>query len=227
MRRFVRALRRLIPADGAVLLLAHVDKLTARHRDTTEGYSGSTAWNNSCRARWYLATGEAALVLRSAKANHAAAGTEFRLRWDPTANMYVAVEASAGGGIVDVIRDRNEREGILAAMRACAQIEITVPAATTGAAHCIPGATCAGLLSPALRDDTRPIRRRFWDHIEKLRAKGEICEAPIRRSDRHYIDGLCSCQRACGHAGNDEIPPCPRYCRSPPCGHAGNARGGI
>jgi RecA-family ATPase len=50
---FVRSLRKLVPATGAVLHLAHVDKLTSRagNRAGTEAYSGSTAWHNSVRSR--------------------------------------------------------------------------------------------------------------------------------------------------------------------------------
>src|SRR6267378_653351 len=54
VKAFVRAIRNLIPADGAALLIAHVDKGSANKPNTSQGYSGSTGWNNSVRARWYL-----------------------------------------------------------------------------------------------------------------------------------------------------------------------------
>jgi RecA-family ATPase len=55
VKRFINSLLALIPADrGAVLLVGHVAKPTAANGSTTEGYSGSTAWHNSVRARWYL-----------------------------------------------------------------------------------------------------------------------------------------------------------------------------
>ena len=55
VREFIRKLRQLVlQRDGAVLLLAHVDKSAAKSNKTSEGYSGSTAWNNSVRSRLYL-----------------------------------------------------------------------------------------------------------------------------------------------------------------------------
>ena len=87
VRQFIRALRRLIPPDGAVLVLAHVDKAIARGRESGDHYSGSTAWNNSVRARWALRAEGDGLMLTVEKANHAQAGAEIRLRWDPQAHL--------------------------------------------------------------------------------------------------------------------------------------------
>lgn len=55
VKRFINAIVALIPEDtGAVLLVGHIAKPNASAAQTTEGYSGSTAWHNSVRARWYL-----------------------------------------------------------------------------------------------------------------------------------------------------------------------------
>ena len=60
VRSFMRALAKLTrPSNGAVLLLAHVDKSTSRgagrgEPNNGESYSGSTAWHNSARSRLYL-----------------------------------------------------------------------------------------------------------------------------------------------------------------------------
>jgi hypothetical protein len=53
VRAFLRSLRRL-RSGITVLLLAHVDKATARGAGGLQAYSGSTAWNNSVRSRLYL-----------------------------------------------------------------------------------------------------------------------------------------------------------------------------
>jgi hypothetical protein len=186
VRRYVRALRRLVPADGAVLLLAHIDKAAARRKEDGEHYSGSTAWNNSVRARWSLRADGEGLALALEKANHAQAGAEIRLRWDAEAHLYVADEAPTDGGMVSSIRDRTEREGILAAIRACGG---PVPAATQG-----PRTTWHVLVArPELPDSMRSApdgRRRFWRALEELRAIGAVRECSIRRGDRHYIAGL-------------------------------------
>ena len=62
VRGFVRALQNLVASQGgAVLLLAHVAKNTARGGMDAETYSGSTAWHNSARyctgiRRWPCST---------------------------------------------------------------------------------------------------------------------------------------------------------------------------
>jgi RecA-family ATPase len=58
--QFIRALVRLLPEDvedKGVLLLAHVNRVTAkagRHQQDTEGYADSAAWHNATRSRLFL-----------------------------------------------------------------------------------------------------------------------------------------------------------------------------
>lgn len=72
VRQFVRSLARLVrDRNGAVLLLAHVDKSTARGSAAgSESYSGSTAWHNSVRSRLFMAEEDGHIVLRHEKANY-------------------------------------------------------------------------------------------------------------------------------------------------------------
>jgi RecA-family ATPase len=52
VKRYVNALVGLIPpVTGAVVLEGHVAKPAATNGQTTEGYSGTTGWHNSVRAR--------------------------------------------------------------------------------------------------------------------------------------------------------------------------------
>jgi len=187
VRRFVRALRRLVNRDGAVLLLAHIDKAAARDGSTSDRYSGSTAWHNSVRARWSLTTDEdgTGLTLALAKANLAQAGAEVRFRWSPEAHLYVA-EATSEGGIVGAIRERQEREGILAALQASVA---PVPAAATGQRTAWHVLSARPELPASLRDG-REGKRRFWRLIEQMRQMGTICESSIRRSNRHNLATL-------------------------------------
>lgn len=188
VRRFVRALRRLAPPDGAVLLLAHIDKAAARDSSATDRYSGSTAWHNSVRSRWSLAVEQDGdLVLALAKANHARAGAEIRLRWDAQAHLYVADPAQTAGGIVAAARDRQERDGILATMRACAKAGIAVPAATQGPRTAYHVLRAQPAFPDSLRADTVAVRRRFWAAIETLRVLREIEERVIRAKHRHPV----------------------------------------
>lgn len=72
VRQFLRALGRLVrDSNGAVLLLAHVDKSTARGSAAgSESYSGSTAWHNSVRSRLFVTEQDGQVVVRHEKANY-------------------------------------------------------------------------------------------------------------------------------------------------------------
>ena len=204
VRKFLRAVRRLIPEDGAALLLAHVDKAAARGKESTDHYSGSTAWNNSVRSRWALKPEgqdeKEQMVLRLEKANYAAAGAEIRLRWNPEAHMHLADE-NAAGGVVAAIRERQEREGIVAALRACTAAGIVVPAATTGRRTALHVLAAQPAFPASLKGETASARRHFWAVLEQLRAMGTVRESSIRRADRHYVAALelsPEALRACG-----------------------------
>lgn len=85
VRGFLRSLRKLVMSvHGAVMLLVHVDKATARQGGTSEGYSGSTAWHNSVRSRLYLAQSAVApdgLLLEQKKNNRGACSAPIVLQW--------------------------------------------------------------------------------------------------------------------------------------------------
>ncbi len=71
-RFFIRELRTQIARtnESSVLLLAHIDKMAARHGSHGNSYSGSTAWHNSARSRLALVHDqEGVLQLTHEKAN--------------------------------------------------------------------------------------------------------------------------------------------------------------
>ena len=85
VRAFVRVLKRIAKAEhAAVVLLAHVNAMTARARkpDNDESYSGSTAWNNSVRSRLFLSRDELGLLtLAHQKANLSKRREPITLQW--------------------------------------------------------------------------------------------------------------------------------------------------
>ncbi len=87
VRQFFSALRGL---KLTVLLLAHVDAASsmAKPRDA-KGYSGSTAWHNSARSRWFLTRDEVGLILTQPKVNYARAGSQVTLAWDSDHEVFV------------------------------------------------------------------------------------------------------------------------------------------
>jgi len=216
VRAYVSTLAGLIPAErGAVLLIAHVDKLAARGGASTERYSGSTAWHNSVRARWELAperalddegaadTGD--LLLTLAKSNLGGLGAEIRWRWDEQAHMFTGRAVVAEGELDRRARERRERDGILDAMRAVVSAGDYVPAARQGSRTTYHVLAARPELPESLRGG-RGARRRFHALIEQLRAIGEVRECSIARADRHRITTLepvGSRQDApCGPAGH-------------------------
>lgn len=213
VKRYVNELLALIPTGGALLLLGHVAKPAASGPSTSEGYSGSTGWHNAVRARWYLypetkdedgdrARRTGALQLELQKSNLGPTSGAMRFVWNEDARLFEGRrdDATGGGGMVDSIRDHAEASGILRALRAAIEAGVTVPTATQGRR------TAFHVLSaqPAFPDSLRsgkPAVRRFWRHLEQMRANVFIADTIIRRADRHPGTFLTITQeglRACG-----------------------------
>ncbi|MFO1311567.1 MAG: AAA family ATPase [Burkholderiales bacterium] len=207
-KRYVNSLLSLIPPDGALVLIGHVAKPAASSPSTSEGYSGSTGWHNSVRARWYLypergdedgkPSGE--LVLELQKSNHGPTAAAMRFTWDDQARMFIGRSAEAVGTMVDEIRDRSEREAILRAMQSAGASCIDIPAATTGRRTAYHVLSAQAAFPDSLRSG-KPAVRRFWRHIEALRAMQHVKDGSIRRADRHSVVTLVPTAeglRACG-----------------------------
>jgi len=136
VRKFIRSLRKLIQTDGFVLLLAHVDKLTAKGFATSQGYSGSTAWSNSVRARWFLQPETeddgSDLLLTVQKANHAKAGAQLRLQWNDSAHVFVGALSMPASKIERDMVESDTRAAVLALISRAAGSGNPVPAAAAG-----------------------------------------------------------------------------------------------
>lgn len=198
VKRYVNALVSLIPPKtGAVLLIGHVNKQTASDSRSREGYSGSTAWHNSVRARWYLraergngedgeedSTGN--LLLELQKSNHGRSGLEMRFAWDTDAHLFVGQAVAGVSKFDQAHRDRIEQEAILRAFGACeaATVPVVVPAAITGPRTAYRVLKARPELPETLRTG-KPAARRFWRHIEQMRHMQWIAEVSYRRENRH------------------------------------------
>ncbi|WP_224982724.1 AAA family ATPase [Geomonas agri] len=237
VKAYINALLALIPPeDGAVVLVGHVSKPAAGQR-TTEGYSGSTGWHNSVRARWYLfpeakreegggpeRTGD--LILELQKSNLGPTDGAMRFNWDVEAGMFVGTVDQGESHFDRNYREREEQAGIMAALIAATG---PVPAATSGQRTAYHVLSVQDEFPQSLLGGNTE-RKRFWKHVERLRAMGEITEDYITRADRHKVRVLTPKSldsSACGHAGNVEYQIAPHNGRTPLCGHAGNAAGGY
>lgn len=99
VRGFIRSLASLVRSNGGgVVLLAHVDKITSRAGKVagSEGYSGSTAWNNSVRSRLLqLEVAIGMLELQHQKCNLGPKQKPVQLAWPEGQALPAMVEADA------------------------------------------------------------------------------------------------------------------------------------
>jgi hypothetical protein len=121
VRTFIRSLRQRIARPGrAVILLAHINKISAQKKDSAEAYSGSTAWHNSVRSRLSLEDdGAGGLVLRHLKSNLGPLVPPIQFAWVDGVPMVITdvglqvLETTAApaekDAIVRVIKDFDQR----------------------------------------------------------------------------------------------------------------------
>ena len=136
VRGFMRALARIAQAHaGAVLLLVHVDKTTARGLAAgSDSYSGSTAWHNSARSRLFLSRDKdgAGLTLEHQKHNLGRLRESLHLVWPEGGMLQVDAPSS---GIVRHIEERGRVRAILRLVHEFTQRGEFVSTATTSRTH--------------------------------------------------------------------------------------------
>lgn len=201
-KQYVNSLLSLIPSDrGAVVLIGHVAKSTSRgglDGSEREGYSGSTSWHNSVRARWYLRpevrergmdegggqerTG--ALMLELQKANHGD-GASLRFEWDEAAHLFTGRLIGGLSRFDRAVQDRDEARGILESLRACEETGVIVPSALQGQRTAFHVLSMRPEFPASLKAGT-VARRRFLRQLEALRQSGAIREDGYRRENRHH-----------------------------------------
>ena len=125
VRGFMRALSVLARPGRGMLLLAHIDKGTARgERSGSEGYSGSTAWHNSARSRMFLSRQkDGRLLLEHQKSNLGRMRDPLNLVW-PEGGLLQADLPSTG--MVAKIEQGNERKAVLRVIHELHQAGVSV-----------------------------------------------------------------------------------------------------
>lgn len=193
VKAFLRGLRTMTPPDGALLLLAHVDKNSARVGAASLGFSGSTGWNNGVRARLFLyaetsgdeddgaPTGNVRLEVR--KSNLGAVGAGLTLRYDPDYNIFIRMDSPPQKG-----EKADEAEGVLKVLRLAYDAGNPIPAATGGSrtAHKVAGSYDE--LPATLKG--KAARGRFNALIERLRTSGRVTVEAFTKGNRHRIEVL-------------------------------------
>lgn len=202
VKRYVNALISLIsPENGAVVLIGHVSKPTASGSNGTgEGYSGTTGWHNSVRARWYLypesRTGEEGtektgdLLLDLQKSNLGASDQSIRFSWDTAAHMFVGSTVAALSDFERKHRDRLERAGILDSLSASIAAGVRVPTAVQGRRTTYHVLSVRPEFPESLKGGNTPSVKRFNRLVMELRQSGDILLDSVRTPDRKVVETL-------------------------------------
>ena len=190
VRGFMRSLARIAQArGGAVLLLAHVDKATARGNATgSDSYSGSTAWHNSARSRIALTrTADGGLKLEHQKHNLGRLREPLELVWPEHG---LPGELASVGPLTRRLVDQSDTRALLWLVNefyARGEWVSTAPTAHTNAARLLAGQRGFPKRKPfeifnLLREAERAglIQREAWkDNDRKLRERWELTAAGV------------------------------------------------
>ena len=148
VRAFMRELARLAQTGCAVLLLAHVDKLTARAVKSTNGenYSGSTAWHNAARSRLFVSRDESGLLtLEHQKSNLGKRQEPITLHW-PEGGLPVLTEGTAHKMPDEQEQGRTDDANAMALLQLIAEAE-------SRGQHCSPVPTARNNVHAMLRGE--------------------------------------------------------------------------
>ncbi len=187
VRAFVRSLRQRIARPGrAVLLLAHVNKITAKAGSAADGeaYSGSTAWHNSVRSRLAL-TGEAdgVLTLQHQKANLGSKADPIQIEFRSGVPCLVGQGAHPAADVIagrERERDEQDKVRLLAMIRRFEQLGERVPASATGPC------TAHRLLRDEIGFPENTDSSRLMRLLRELQGSARLFRATVRTVDRKY-----------------------------------------
>lgn len=200
VKRYINRLISLIdPDNGAIVLIGHVAKPVGGVANP-EGYSGSTGWHNSVRARWYLypeqqygdegkeKTGD--LLLDLQKSNLGAADLQIKFTWHPVHHMFVGAERAAQSFLERGIKERQERAGILLAIEASIDAGVRVPATVQGSRTAYHVLSARPEFPDSLKGSARATVNRFNRHVMEMRQAREVTTEAYKTADRKMTEIL-------------------------------------
>lgn len=217
VRLFMRGLVRIAREnDAAVVLLAHIDKMSAKAGSQGNSYSGSTAWHNSARSRIALISEEGGVSVLHEKANLSACADPLPININEHGiPMPARLEGTQeAGGMTTEAMDQAE---MLRAMRAAAEAGINVPANLTPGAHSAMNAL-ANLpeYSPTFKRG-RQGKSRASSALTALLRHGIIVAETYRKPNRHYAERfVLASHRTEETASNEDVKSALRHPLIPP-----------
>jgi hypothetical protein len=177
VRRFIHSLSDIArETNGGVMLLAHVDKETARYAKHAEGYSGSTAWHNSARSRLFLTANDDGVTLKHEKANHGPRADDIALCWRDG----VLVDEHALTPQELMAREKTDMGDMVLILR-------FLKAATDRGESISTSRTAENAYKVLCRTDGFPRldRNRFWGLVDRALQKELLKKVMIRTSARN------------------------------------------
>lgn len=232
VRAFVRELVRMVKSQGgAVCLLAHVDKNTAKGFGGAQSYSGSTAWHNSARSRLALRreSDGGALVIEHEKNNHDALREPLRLVWPRDGVPMLDAPTS---GIVHAIATDNHTRALLRLVHEFTQRGEFVSTATTSRTHAGKLLRLAPGFPPRLTDGN------VFELLRDAERRGWVARVTYKGGDRHQRErwevttagieeaGISDGAVTAVTAATSEVPALAAVAASP-CGDCGDLPRGV
>lgn len=178
VRQFIRQLTAMVRKhDGAVLLLAHIDKNAARFGSGGNSYSGSTAWHNSTRSRLALVEGE----LVHEKLN---VGKRYEdpvpVTWTERGVLVPDLDGT-GKEAAEAVIQSSDDEAVLICLRAAKAACVSVSTATSGPATAWHTLSDFAEFPEGMKDKAG--RKRFRESLVRLARSCRI--RPIEHCDQH------------------------------------------
>lgn len=201
VRAFIRALRQRLARPGrAVLLLSHVSKASVVNRragvETSEDYSGSTAWHNSARSRLSLTPQAGGRIrIEHLKANKGSRAEPLNLEW--LDGVPLPQGEHPGLGMADALQRGLEREQdekfkdvIVSIIQDFDRRGERVPCAMSGA-H----TAYKALESSVLPEFPKSLERDRCNRlVRELEHEGRVFRAKLYTPNRKWVDRF-TCSR--------------------------------
>lgn len=186
VRQFVRRLAQIAKANGAgLVLLAHVDKVSAKFGSRGNTYSGSTAWHNSARSRLAMTEDEGSglIVLAQEKLNLGRRADPLHLSWSDCGVLVpIEVDTEAQEQAAQQQAD-TDADAVLTVLLVAFSAEQTIPTAESGPYTAWHALQKLPELPEVYRD--KPGRKRLESALVALERRKEIMREAYRKPNRH------------------------------------------
>jgi RecA-family ATPase len=204
VKQYLNALIALVPPErGAVIVIGHVPKADLLSTGRTANYSGSTAWSNGVRGRYFLhheteggsdwnkgrAIRTGRLLMELQKSNYGPSDLSMSFVWDEAAELFVGERIqSAETRSGRAAQESAEKDGIIEAGRSAVAKGQNVPAAKVGAKTSFHVLSTEKAFPATLKRIAN--RRRFWRLLQELQTDQLVLVDTYTSGSRHPQERL-------------------------------------